>query len=93
MTELEQYEKYMHYKIKNSSKNYDKAIANIPPMEKKRRGYLNYFKLGITDALLNVEASDKLNSSAYYRQGYSFGLTLQARLEYANIKSLKGESE
>jgi len=46
------------------------------PIEVKRRGYLNFFKDGITDALVNgCRDEDKL-FSAYYKQGYDFGLVL-----------------
>jgi len=48
----------------------DKAI------DLKRRGYLNFFKDGITDALVNGSRDDDKLFSAYYKQGYDFGLVL-----------------
>lgn len=46
------------------------------PIDKKRRGYLNYFKDGVTDALVNGSRDEDKLFSAYYKQGYDFGLVL-----------------
>jgi len=46
------------------------------PIDIKRRGYLNFFKDGVTDALVNNVADDYKKFSAYYKQGYEFGLEL-----------------
>jgi len=46
------------------------------PVDIKRRGYLNFFKDGITDALVNGSRDDNKLFSAYYKQGYDFGLVL-----------------
>ena len=46
------------------------------PIDVKRRGYLNFFKDGITDALVNGSRDDDKLFSAYYKQGYDFGLVL-----------------
>jgi hypothetical protein len=46
------------------------------PIDIKRRGYLNFFKDGITDALVNGSRDDDKLFSAYYKQGYDFGLVL-----------------
>ena len=46
------------------------------PIDVKRRGYLNFFKDGVTDALVNNVADDYKKFSAYYKQGYEFGLEL-----------------
>ena len=40
------------------------------PIDIKRRGYLNFFKDGITDALVNGSRDDDKLFSAYYKQGY-----------------------
>ena len=46
------------------------------PTDIKRRGYLNFFKDGVTDALVNGSRDDDKLFSAYYKQGYDFGLVL-----------------
>lgn len=57
------------------------------PLEEKRRGYLNFFKDGVADALLDGVIDDNKRSSAYYKQGYDFGLTMWSRiLENGNGK-------
>ena len=57
------------------------------PLEEKRRGYLNFFKDGVADALLDGVIDDNKRSSAYYKQGYDFGLTMWNRiLENGNGK-------
>jgi len=53
----------------------DKPIDQVQHMI-KRRGYLNFFKDGITDALVNGSRDDNKLFSAYYKQGYDFGLVL-----------------
>tara|TARA_R110002167_G_scaffold114117_2_gene287637 strand:- start:242 stop:457 length:216 start_codon:yes stop_codon:yes gene_type:complete len=50
------------------------------PLEQKRRGYLNFFKDGVADALLDGVIDDNKRSSAYYKQGYDFGLTMWSRI-------------
>ena len=52
----------------------------INPLEQKRRGYLNFFKDGVADALLDGVIDDNKRSSAYYKQGYDFGLTMWSRI-------------
>ena len=54
------------------------------PTEIKRRGYLSFFKDGVADALLHGDGMDEnKRSSAYYKQGYDFGLVMycQSRLD------------
>ena len=53
------------------------------PTEIKRRGYLAFFKDGVADGLLSGIIDDKKRSSAYYKQGYDFGLVMycQSRLD------------
>lgn len=46
------------------------------PIDIKRRGYLNFFKDGVTDALLYGNRDETKLFSAYYKQGYDFGLVL-----------------
>ncbi len=46
------------------------------PIDVKRRGYLNFFKDGATDALVNGSRDEDKLFSAYYKQGYDFGLVL-----------------
>ena len=46
------------------------------PSEKRRQGYLAYFKDGVYDALVYGQMDDIRRSSAYYKQGYDFGLVL-----------------
>jgi hypothetical protein len=50
------------------------------PLEEKRRGYLNFFKDGVADALLDGSMDDNKRSSAYYKKGYDFGLTMWNRI-------------
>ncbi len=50
------------------------------PLEQKRRGYLNFFKDGVADALLDGSMDDNKRYSAYYKQGYDFGLTMWNRI-------------
>tara|TARA_R110000868_G_scaffold82637_1_gene233302 strand:+ start:978 stop:1178 length:201 start_codon:yes stop_codon:yes gene_type:complete len=54
----------------------------LSPLEKKRATYLSFFKDGVADALLNGDGMDKKKkSSAYYKQGYDFGLTMYSELD------------
>ena len=46
------------------------------PIDVKRRGYLNFFKDGVTDALINGSRDEDKLFFAYYKQGYDFGLVL-----------------
>jgi hypothetical protein len=46
------------------------------PIDIKRRGYLNFFKDGVRDALIEGNADDYKKFSAYYKQGYEFGLEM-----------------
>jgi len=60
------------------------------PTEIKRRGYLSFFKDGVADGLLSGIIDDKKRSSAYYKQGYDFGLVMyaQSRLDmYAEMEN------
>jgi len=52
----------------------------INPTEKKRATYLNAFKDGVSDALLNGVMDDERRSSAYYRRGYDFGLVMYVEI-------------
>ena len=49
------------------------------PTEIKRRGYLAFFKDGVADGLLSGIIDDKKRSSAYYKEGYDFGLVMYAQ--------------
>ena len=60
------------------------------PTEIKRRGYLAFFKDGVADGLLSGIIDDKKRSSAFYKQGYDFGLVMyaQSRLDmYAEMEN------
>jgi len=60
------------------------------PTEIKRRGWLAFFKDGVADGLLSGIIEDKKRSSAYYKQGYDFGLVMyaQSRLDmYAEMEN------
>tara|TARA_E500000318_G_scaffold32145_1_gene31981 strand:- start:791 stop:1003 length:213 start_codon:yes stop_codon:yes gene_type:complete len=52
------------------------------PSEKRRQGYLAYFKDGVYDALIHGQMDDIRKSSAYYKQGYDFGLSLNFKEIY-----------
>jgi|TARA_R110002167_G_scaffold14691_1_gene59244 hypothetical protein len=43
------------------------------------QSYLSLFKDGVADGLLNGNADDDKRWSAYYKQGYDFGITLYGR--------------
>ncbi len=61
------------------------------PIDVKRRGYLNFFKDGVTDALVNNVADDYKKFSAYYKQGYEFGLELYDDLYGKDWETAKQE--
>ena len=45
--------------------------------DQKRKNYLTYFKFGVIDAVVNNMADNSyLKSSAYYKKGFEFGLTM-----------------
>jgi|TARA_B110000503_G_C6860038_1_gene294400 hypothetical protein len=49
------------------------------PTEIKRKNYLSFFKDGVADGLLSGIIDDNKRSSAYYKQGYDFGLVMYAQ--------------
>jgi len=51
----------------------------LSPLEKKRATYLSFFKDGVADGLLSGIIDDSKRSSAYYKQGYDFGLVMYAK--------------
>ena len=53
------------------------------PTEIKRKNYLSFFKDGVADGLLSGVIDNNKRSSAYYKQGYDFGLVMycQSRLD------------
>ena len=61
------------------------------PIDIKRRGYLNFFKDGVTDALVNGSRDKKKLFSAYYKQGYDFGLVLYDDLYGKDWETAKQE--
>ena len=46
----------------------------MTPTDKKRMNYLSFFKDGVADALLHGNRDESKLFSAYYKQGYDFGL-------------------
>ena len=46
------------------------------PEDIKRRGYLSFFKDGVADGLINGVIDETKVFSAYYKQGYDYGLVL-----------------
>jgi len=52
----------------------------LNPTEKKRRGYLMHFEEGTQDAVLYQQMNEDKKSSAYYRRGFDFGMTLHLKL-------------
>ena len=48
----------------------------MTPTDKKRMNYLSFFKDGVADALLHGNRDESKLFSAYYKQGYDFGLTM-----------------
>jgi hypothetical protein len=63
------------------------------PTEKKRRGYLAFFKDGVADGLLSGIIDDKKRSSAYYKQGYDFGLVMYAQSRLDMSAEMENEYE
>lgn len=49
-------------------------------LEKKRQSYISFFKDGVADGLLHGTMDDDKRSSAYYKRGYDFGLTMWSRI-------------
>ena len=48
----------------------------IHPLQKKRATYLTAFEEGVSDALISGSMNESKRSSAYYRRGYDFRLSL-----------------
>jgi hypothetical protein len=46
------------------------------PEDIKRRGYLSFFKDGVADGLFVGKQDESKLFSAYYKQGYDYGLVL-----------------
>ena len=49
------------------------------PEDIKRRGYLSFFKDGVADGLFVGKQDESKLFSAYYKQGYDYGLVLWNR--------------
>ena len=49
------------------------------PEDIKRRGYLSFFKDGVADGLFVGKQDQSKLFSAYYKQGYDYGLVLWNR--------------
>lgn len=47
----------------------------MTPTDKKRMNYLSFFKDGVADALLHGNRDEDKLFSAYYKQGYDFGMS------------------
>jgi len=52
----------------------------IHPTERKRRSYIMHFEEGAEDAVLYQQMNEDKKSSAYYRRGFDFGMTLHLKL-------------
>jgi len=63
------------------------------PLEKKRRGYLSFFCDGVIDSVTHRELDIKKKSSAYYKQGYDFGLTFRGSLTKEDLNEIKQEKK
>ena len=50
------------------------------PLEKKRATYLSFYKEGVYDGLFNQKKDPTKKSSAYYVQGFDYGLELLSHL-------------
>lgn len=50
--------------------------------ENKRGNYLKYFQSGVYDGLFNQKKDPTQSSSAYYSQGFDYGLELLKVLEF-----------
>ena len=63
------------------------------PTEIKRRSYLAFFKDGVADGLLSGIIDDKKRSSAYYKQGYDFGLVMYAQSRLDMSAEMENDNE
>ena len=63
------------------------------PLDKKRRGYLYFFCEGVIDAVAHRELDIKKKSSAYYKQGYDFGLTFRDALTKQDLDEIRQEKK
>ena len=63
------------------------------PTEIKRRGYLAFFKDGVADGLLSGIIDNKKRSSAYYKQGYDFGLVMYAQSRLDMSAEMENDNE
>tara|TARA_R110000803_G_scaffold164479_1_gene228188 strand:- start:169 stop:375 length:207 start_codon:yes stop_codon:yes gene_type:complete len=62
---------------------------------KKRATYLTMFKDGCADGLLSGIIDDSKRSSAYYKQGYDFGVDMycQSRLDMSESDEMEKADE
>ena len=65
----------------------------LNPLEKKRATYLSFFKDGVADGLLSGIIDDSKRSSAYYKQGYDFGLVMYAQSRLDMSAEMENEHE
>jgi len=49
------------------------------PLEKRRQSYLKFFEDGVADGLFIGKQDESKLFSAYYKQGYDYGLVLWNR--------------
>lgn len=63
------------------------------PTEIKRRGYLAFFKDGVADGLLSGIIDNNKKSSAYYKQGYDFGLVMYAQSRLDMSAEMENDNE
>ena len=65
----------------------------LSPLEKKRATYLSFFKDGVADGLLSGIIDDSKRSSAYYKQGYDFGLVMYAKSRLDIAAEMENDNE
>jgi len=65
----------------------------LNPLDKKRATYLSFFKDGVADGLLSGIIDNDKKSSAYYKQGYDFGLVMYAKSRLDIAAEMENDNE
>lgn len=65
----------------------------LNPLDKKRATYLSFFKDGVADGLLSGIIDNDKKSSAYYKQGYDFGLVMYAKSRLDIVAEMENDNE
>ena len=63
------------------------------PLEKKRATYLQFYKDGIYDGILNQKLDPNKNYSAYYKRGFHDGLEIREHIVKYGIDNIGADNE